>query len=382
MKLLKVSAKNFKNLADDVEIDFVAKARKTSEDKEYELHEIAENLFVYSTMAFVGKNASGKTTALDLLTVAYNLLTIFGFDMNIPLNGTELTMYLYEKGYIFKYITTLNQNALDNNKLTFSNEYIGRKRYYSSYANLVYEGNFEEISPFAGLPDDVSRKFPDNFSKLFLAIDRKSVSALKYSDFEYIPDGSGNKIISRAFSLMKFFNIEEGILKKILCIFDENIESLEMDDRGNYKLKYNGIEEYLNPKELFYRLSSGTVKGILIYIMVVASLREGFDVIIDEIENHFHKTLVENIISLYKDKSINKKEATLIISTHYCELLDLFNRQDNIYIANSDEKVHLNSVYEKYPGRNDILKSKKFYNGEFKTSVNYEALMDLKRALK
>ena len=62
------------------------------------------------------------------------------------------------------------------------------------------------------------------------------------------------------------------------------------------------------------------------YIMVVASLRNGFDVIIDEIENHFHKTLVENIISLYKDKSVNKNNATLIISTHYCELLDLFNR--------------------------------------------------------
>ena len=374
MKLLKVSAKNFKNLADDVEIDFVAKARKTSEDKEYELHEIAENLFVYATMAFVGKNASGKTTALDLLMVAYNILSYFRVDINIPLNGTELTMYFYEEGYIYKYITKLNQNGLEKDKLAFSEEYIGKKKYFSSYANKIYEDDFEEIPVFTKLPDDVS--------KVFLALNRKAISALEYSDFEYFPDGAGYKIISKAFSLMKFFEIDESILKKILSIFDENIQSLEIDDLGNYKLKYNGEEEYLNPKELFYRLSSGTVKGILMYIMIVASLEFGFDVIIDEIENHFHKTLVENIISLYKDKSVNKRDATLIISTHYCELLDLFNRQDNIYIANSDEKVHLNSIYEKYPGRNDILKSKKFYNGEFKTSVNYEALMDLKRALK
>lgn len=374
MKLLKVSAKNFKNLANDVEIDFVAKARKTSEDKEYELHEIAENLFVYSTMAFVGKNASGKTTALDLLTVAYNILSYFRVDMNIPLNGTALTMYFFEEGYIYKYITKLNQNGLEKDKLTFSEEYIGKKKYFSSYANRIYEDDFEEIPVLTKLPDDVS--------KVFLAMNRRTISALKYSDFEYFPDGAGYNIISKAFSLMNFFDIDENILKKILGIFDENIQSLEIDELGNYKLKYNGKEEYLNSKELFYRLSSGTVKGILMYIMIVASLEFGFDVIIDEIENHFHKTLVENIISLYKDKTVNKRDATLIISTHYCELLDLFNRQDNIYIANSDEKVHLNSIFEKYPGRNDILKSKKFYNGEFKTSVNYDALMDLKRALK
>lgn len=45
------------------------------------------------------------------------------------------------------------------------------------------------------------------------------------------------------------------------------------------------------------------------------------------------------MISLYKDKSVNKRNATLIFTTHYCELLDLFNRQDNIYIAKSDNKV-------------------------------------------
>lgn len=44
------------------------------------------------------------------------------------------------------------------------------------------------------------------------------------------------------------------------------------------------------------------------------------DLIVDEIENHFHKTLVENMISLYKDKSVNKNKAALIFTTHFmCE---------------------------------------------------------------
>jgi len=31
------------------------------------------------------------------------------------------------------------------------------------------------------------------------------------------------------------------------------------------------------------------------------SLTTGFDLLVDEIENHSHKTLVENLIMLYKD---------------------------------------------------------------------------------
>ena len=64
MKLLFVKASNFKNLQDDCALNFIAKSKKTSEDKEYELKEVADGLFVSNTVAFIGKNASGKTTAL------------------------------------------------------------------------------------------------------------------------------------------------------------------------------------------------------------------------------------------------------------------------------------------------------------------------------
>ena len=77
MKLLKVKAKGFKNCADDFSIDMVAKSKKTSEDKEYELNEIDEGLFVYNTVGVVGKNASGKSSALELLDWCYDILSAF-----------------------------------------------------------------------------------------------------------------------------------------------------------------------------------------------------------------------------------------------------------------------------------------------------------------
>lgn len=79
MKLLRVKASHFKNCQDDTVIDLVAKSKKTTEDKEYELQEITEGLYVYSIGAFVGKNASGKTTALELLDCCYDILGKFCF---------------------------------------------------------------------------------------------------------------------------------------------------------------------------------------------------------------------------------------------------------------------------------------------------------------
>ena len=52
MKLLHVIANNFKNCNDSFEIDFVSKSKKTAEDKEYELQEIADDLHVYRKKCF------------------------------------------------------------------------------------------------------------------------------------------------------------------------------------------------------------------------------------------------------------------------------------------------------------------------------------------
>ena len=155
-----------------------------------------------------------------------------------------------------------------------------------------------------------------------------------------------------------------------------------MLDDNHFKLSFYGESKIVSDKELIYMLSSGTTKGVLLYLFVAASLQEGFDLIVDEIENHFHKTLVENMISLYKDKSVNKNNATLIFTTHYCELLDLFNRQDNIYIAKSNGKVCLTNMYDGFNLRPELLKSKQFYNNVFQTAVNYDELMRFKKELK
>ncbi len=370
MKLLRVRASNYKNCCDDFTIDLVAKSKKTSEDKEYELQEIADDLYVFNTVAFVGKNASGKTSAIELMECCYSILSEFRLeDKHYNYDNVKLEIIFYYKGNIYKYTTGLKSDPNLGSKANFTEQHIYQKKYYKSKVKEIYavEG-FEEITGFGELPEDTSI--------VFFILKKKATRAVYFNC-----NGEGADTYHLLFRAMKTYKIPENILVKVIKIFDDKIKSLEMVDEKHYKLIYQDHVKELSDSELVYILSSGTTKGVLLYIFVVAALENGFDLLIDEVENHFHKTLVENMISLFKDKTVNKKYATLMFTTHYCEVLDLFNRQDNIWIAKSDNKIHLENMYENYNIRTELLKSRQFYNNVFDTSVNYEDLMALKKEL-
>ena len=210
----------------------------------------------------------------------------------------------------------------------------------------------------------------------FFVLKKKRVSAIFFGS-----DGMGADTYQMAFRLLKTYHIPDEMLSAIIRIFDSNIQSIQMLDEHNYRVNICNQEKLLSDKELLYMLSSGTTKGIILYTLVVASLQQGFDLLIDEAEAHFHKTLVENMLSLYMDKTVNRHGATLLFSTHYCEVLDLFNRQDNIWVCQSSDKIAIKNMYECFEVRSGLLKSKRFYNNAFQTAVNYDELMNLKRKL-
>ena len=371
MKLLHVIANNFKNCNDSFEIDFVSKSKKTAEDKEYELQEIADDLHVYNTMAFIGKNASGKTTAVELLDACYSILSDFRLDgKSYSYKNVELLIDFYHDGFIYRYETILKNADSLASKAIFMKQRLRKKKYYKSKTTALYnDEDFVDV--------EITGELPEDTSILFFVLKKKETRAIYFDSF-----GNGADTYRLIFATLKDYHIRPALLAKVISIFDENIHDLQMLDDHNFKLSFCSEIKTVSDKELIYMLSSGTTKGMLLYILMIASLQQGFDLIIDEIENHFHKTLVENMISLYKDKTVNRRNATLIFTTHYCELLDLFNRQDNIYIAKSNDKVYLTNMYEGFNIRPELLKSRQFYNNVFQTAVNYDELMQLKKELK
>lgn len=370
MKLLRICATNYKNCCDDFTIDLMARSKKSSEDKEYELKEIADGLYIYNTLAFVGKNASGKTSAIELMDACYSILGQFRLEnTHYSYDNVSLEIIFYHEDFIYRYTTLLKADTTLGSKASFSQQHLYRKKYYKTKVKAVYASDgFEELTNLGELPEDTSI--------VFFVLKKKATRAV-YFDC----NGNGADSYRALFQAMKTYHISPDILSKVIRIFDANIQRLEAIDEKRYRLTYQNTVRELSDGELIYMLSSGTTKGLLLYIYMVAALQNGFDLLIDEVENHFHKTLVENMISLFKDSSVNKHAATLIFTTHYCELLDLFNRQDNIWIAKAQDKVVLQNMYDAYNIRPELLKSRQFYNNTFDTSVNYEDLMALKKEL-
>ncbi len=369
MKLLRIKASHFKNCQDDTIIDLVAKSKKTAEDKEYELQKVAEGLYVYSIGAFVGKNASGKTTALELLDCCYDILGKFSLEnKHYSYDGIILEIIFYHEGFIYKYATELKSDLTLANRAMFCNQHIYKKKYYKTKLNCLYADDFAELKNLGELPEDTSN--------LFFVLKKKHLAAAFYGS-----NDMGSNTYQTAFRLLKTYQIDDVTLAAIVRVFDSSIQSIQMIDPHKYRIVINGEEKILSDTDLFYMLSSGTTKGIILYTLVVASLKYGFDLLVDEAEVHFHKTLVENMLSLYMDKTVNTHCATLLFSTHYCELLDLFNRQDDIWVCQSSDKVTIKNMYESFDVRPDLLKSNRFYSNAFQTAVNYDELMNLKRML-
>lgn len=161
MKLLRVVASYFKNCRDNFMIDLISKSKRTSEDKEYELHEIDEGLYVYNTVAFVGKNASGKTTAVELLDCCYSILGEFRVEnKTYQYDHVTLDIIFYHEGMIYRYFTKLEADASLENKAVFTDQHIFQKKYYKSRSKSVYdERDFKEMEDLGSLPEDTSIVF-------------------------------------------------------------------------------------------------------------------------------------------------------------------------------------------------------------------------------
>lgn len=377
MKLLKVVANNFKLCGENFTISFLPSANKTEEDKEFEMEKIDDDLYVFNTIGLVGKNASGKSTVLSLLSTVYDIFSNFRIksssdNFKYMNNKVSFDISFYHEGAIYRYLTDLvkDDNSIDDTIVFFENQKLFKRVYKKTHIrNLFDYDKFEELTFENELPKDTSI--------LYTIIKKIEPRGIYCSS-----DDSIYKYYKGPYSLYKGLDDKLDIMHSIINMLDSHIKDITMLEDDKFEVKYlNNKSQTANSEGLYNILSSGTSKGFGLFSLAVFSLRTGTDLIVDEIENHFHKTLVENLINLYKDKKVNKKHATLIFSTHNAELLDLFNCDDNIYISKlKNNNIEIENMHD-YGIRPDLSKTNKFYQNAFDTDVDYDALMKFKKEL-
>lgn len=108
--------------------------------------------------------------------------------------------------------------------------------------------------------------------------------------------------------------------------------------------------------------SYGTVRFINMFPFILKALVEGFVLVMDEFDANIHPMALMNIINIFHDDDINKKNAQLIFNTHNPIFLNAnIVRRDEIKFVERDEETHLSTHYSlsdfKTSGSNGVRKA-------------------------
>ena len=290
-------------------------------------------------------------------------------------NIFSLEILFYESGFIYKYVGSFERNdsfGVGSKYMIIKGEYLSRTSLKASYKKDLSNASFTK----------------DSLIKPNIDGDTSSISTFVTKDLSV-----NVSLISAAglnlANMINAVNIEYGndVFNKIVHIFDDSVDYIKpYYDNGNFigfNFKRSGSKSrIMNELVLFKILSSGTVRGIYIFLASILAFRHGGYIMIDEIEKSFNKNLVSNLIMLFNDSSINKAHASLIYTTHYSELLDITDRSDNINVLHrSGTTITLKNLHSDYSIRTELSKSKQFEQNAFDTLANYDRLMNLRRLL-
>lgn len=378
MKILRITVNGLPLFKQELDLLFYTQQRVSEDDKE-KLYKIEPNYYLHTACAFIGINASGKTSVLKVINLALNILR------NEPINHVESRNILGGcENASFKIC------FFDNKRNICCLETVvkSKKAKAGGYVYSIVEEKLWE-KPVSSVK---SKKYLTDFTAI-------SPIAVRNTEEAYLPDDvsfiiAHNKKANDkidVFSLLSYTNnnilpFTEDIPLEVIAFLDPTIEKLyfeKVEDKASIHLKFKDEEEIIlnNAVELEQYLSSGTIKGIITFSMVKEVLTSGGYLLIDELENHFNKEIVVTLMRFFMDSTLNKSGSTLIFTTHYSELLDEYDRNDAIYIVRNRNGItaeNLSYILK----RNDIKKSDAYQSGFLEgTTPAYEAYLRLKKNL-
>ena len=374
MHLLKIVVDGLVLFEDKIDIDFYAEQRVSSDNNEM-VSPCFGNVYTNNVMSIVGINASGKTSLLKVISFVIEFINgesinnISNKDILRNTDRVTIEAYFYDPSNgvckLESGIINIQNNEIDNRYIVSGERLWVKKitKVKSKKDLFVFEDN--QIT-----------RIRDNKAE-FLKDDTSIVLLLNKNKSFHLKD------------LIRLTNINLlGLIgnfpHELIAFLDPSIENISFDrETSEAKLKFYDRDEIqvANPILFEQYLSSGTIKGINIFINAMMVFEEGGYLIVDELENHFNREIVATLVRFFMNKSVNKNGATLIFSTHYSELLDEFERNDGIYVVRNRNGISAQKLSDVLK-RNDIKKSEAFQSDFLEGTVPaYESYMELKKAI-
>lgn len=378
MKMLRITASGLPLFKQELDLVFYAQQRVREEDKE-SLFDLGQNMYLHMTNAFIGINASGKTSVLKVIQLALSILK------NEPINHVDAKTIL---GGAEKAVLNIYFLDKENKVCRLETEIASTKGKSGEYTYHILDERLWEKS----LRGVKSKKYLTDFQGME-PVSRRSTDELFLSDdvsFIIAHNKQLNDNLELC-SLLSYTNVNvlpftEDIPVDVIAFLDPTIELLRFE-RDETKqlihLKFHGEDEIIlnNAQDLEKYLSSGTIKGIVTFSMVKEILQSGGYLLVDEIENHFNKEIVMTLVRFFMDAHLNKNGGVLIFTTHYPEILDEYDRNDAINIVRNRNGITVENLSNLLK-RNDIRKSDAYQSGFLEgTTPAYEAYIRLKKSL-
>jgi AAA15 family ATPase/GTPase len=377
MKLLRIEAIGLPLFKEKLAMTFYAQQRVAEDDRAFLFPLMPESKYYLNCAnAFIGINASGKTSALKVILLVLDLLN------NEPINHSETREILGDTSHAILKINFLS----DNGDLCQLETHIAAVLTKREWTYRITDETLW-IKPFSSIKT----------KKMLIDFTDTAPYATRTNEESFLPDDTSiiiaynkkhgqNTLVRSLLSLtnVNVLPVSDVIPSEVIQFLDPTIESLVFDHAGQkvaIHLKFKGQKEIIlaDPAKLNSYLSSGTIKGIVTFTLAIDVLKNGGYLVVDELENHFNKEVTATLIRFFTDASLNRHGGVLIFSTHYPEILDEFDRNDSIFITRNREGItvdNLNDILK----RNDLKKSDVYQSGFLEGTVPaYEAYMKLKK---
>ena len=380
--LCQFSFQNFKSYKGETTLDFQAAALPEFRETLI-MEEKASDLLPVSVV--YGPNGGGKSNLLQALSCAISTIVKPVYELEKNRQNLILQQKVDVVPFLFDPISANEPTEFRIFFRIFKNEYC----YYTAIKNdeIISESLYRKsitgkksATIFEREADDIILGSSINKKSINTSINPKmpylSFLAINY-DIPIISEvmtwfesciirSYANPMVEHQIMLAKDAPYKEQFIRA-LNDMDIDITDYRYDEDSQqlFTMRNLGSAEYELP---FSSESDGTRKLIAALPVILLALREGRLVIIDELDAKLHPKLLKYVISLFKNKDINKHGAQLLFTSH--DMYTLKNtvfRRDEIWFA-AENNAHESEIYSLHEIRgedNDRIKNTAAYDKQY-----------------
>lgn len=365
MYIRKIKISNIRGINGELDLDFIPTQDRTyqSNIEDFGLEKNKTEFNALKQIALLGKNASGKSSVLEGIVIAFGL----GVDS-------------------FNYVRFLPvaKNLASDGPFNFSFEIVGKpkhsknlvEKYVYSYTfdkGIFIKEKLERQTATKTSRKELEEVFRVENNELFLNNKKTNIRHNGIASImTLLRNGGINPDIIKAFKGSSFYNqifiFFESMLKatfplmgtvsalappetkgqkelymKFLKMFDKNIVDVRKDSMGKYnvycKTKNSEFSYPLNRAESF--MSAGTITGLLALRTLINGMITKNIIVYDELGKSIHEGLFVALFEIFK---ISLK-SQFIFSTHQSQIFKQSIRMDQIFnVSSNDGKINVKRI--------------------------------------